>query len=77
MVHVWLREAQQNGNASVTVEKGEKAEHKLTDLGPGLHAVTLDLPPGEHTVTLKVGDFTQTRKVTVKAEGQKEKKIDE
>jgi photosystem II stability/assembly factor-like uncharacterized protein len=77
VVHVWLREAPQNGNVFIGVEKGGKTEYKLVGVGPGLHTRTLDLPPGEHSVTLTVGDFTQTKKVTVKAEGQKEKKIDE
>ena len=44
---------------------------------PGLHTVTLPTTPGEYTVTLKAGGATVSKKVTVKLEGEAEKKADE
>lgn len=45
---------------------------------PGLDSVVFDVKgSGEYTITLKAGDVTQTKKVVVKREGDKERKVDE
>ena len=45
---------------------------------PGLDTRVFEVKkPGEYTVTLRAGDLRETKKVLVKLEGEKERKVDE
>jgi photosystem II stability/assembly factor-like uncharacterized protein len=57
---------------------GERVGVYLGKNTPGLDSRVFEVKePGEYSVTLKAGDLRETRKVVVKMEGEKDRKVDE
>lgn len=73
----WIGPTVKQYELTVVGPAGATATHSLGYAKPGLHRAPIPAKPGEYTVTLKAGGATASTKVTVKFEGEAEKKADE